>query len=197
MSSTIRFNISTNTTNPSNSGTPSGFLVLPKNVATKILKNTKIGPEEKVAVEGVINSLPFQSTLELDKSGNILLKINNTVHLVSKKSTQVKGVTIIQATKDAQHVAPTVQAEFMRIGDEEETRVPTDFQKALKEHPKVKALWVDITPLARRDWIYWITTAKQEETREKRVRVACSKMNSGMRRVCCFPGVNWLMKNGK
>lgn len=197
MLSTIRFNIST-ATGTKSSGVPSGFLALPKNISAKIVKLCNINPKEKVLVEGVINSLPFQSTLEADKLGAVPLKVNNTVHLVSKTSKQVKGLTIIQSKNITESTIPsTVPVEIMRLGDEKETRVPTDFRKALKDHAKVKALWIDITPLARRDWIYWMTTAKQEETREKRIQVACSKLSSGMRRVCCFPGVTWLMKNGK
>ena len=31
--------------------------------------------------------------------------------------------------------------------------------------PKARAVWSDITPIARTDWIHWITSAKQAETR--------------------------------
>jgi uncharacterized protein YdeI (YjbR/CyaY-like superfamily) len=37
-----------------------------------------------------------------------------------------------------------------------------------------QALWSDITPNARRDWIHWITSAKQEETPTRRIKNACS-----------------------
>jgi hypothetical protein len=35
-------------------------------------------------------------------------------------------------------------------------------------------LWSDITPIARRDWIHWITSAKQAETRARRIKNAYS-----------------------
>jgi uncharacterized protein YdeI (YjbR/CyaY-like superfamily) len=54
--------------------------------------------------------------------------------------------------------------------------------------PKVRALWEDITPLARNEWICWIEEAKKQETREKRIKVGKSKMLSGMRRPCCWAG---------
>jgi len=47
-------------------------------------------------------------------------------------------------------------------------------------------LWSTITPVARRDWIHWITSAKQPETRVRRVANACSMLAGGKRRVCCF-----------
>ena len=52
--------------------------------------------------------------------------------------------------------------------------------------PKVKEVWADITTVARRDWIHWITSAKQEETRARRINTACSMLVSGKRRPCSF-----------
>ena len=49
-----------------------------------------------------------------------------------------------------------------------------------------KATWDDITPVARRDWIAWITSGKKAETRVKRIDVACDKLACGNRRACCF-----------
>jgi hypothetical protein len=39
---------------------------------------------------------------------------------------------------------------------------------------------------ARRDWIQWTTSAKQPETRTRRIKNACSMLAGGKRRVCCF-----------
>ena len=37
-----------------------------------------------------------------------------------------------------------------------------DLRKALvAAHPKVRAVWSDIAPVARRDWIQWIGSAKR------------------------------------
>jgi Bacteriocin-protection, YdeI or OmpD-Associated len=40
--------------------------------------------------------------------------------------------------------------------------------------------------IAHRDWIHWITSAKEEETRARRIKNACSMLAAGKRRVCCF-----------
>ena len=74
--------------------------------------------------------------------------------------------------------------------------VPADLRKALASNPEASALWKEITPIARRDWVLWIISAKQAETRKRRIEVACSKLSSGKKRVCCFGGVNWMLKNG-
>jgi hypothetical protein len=67
-----------------------------------------------------------------------------------------------------------------------ERRVPVDLRKALAATPEARAVWSDITPIARRDWIHWITSAKRSETRTRRIRNACEMLAAGKRRVCCF-----------
>lgn len=67
-----------------------------------------------------------------------------------------------------------------------EPEVPEDLKKALSASPKAEALWNDITPLARWDWIRWIRAVKTPETRQKHIEVALDKLNKGMRRPCCF-----------
>jgi uncharacterized protein YdeI (YjbR/CyaY-like superfamily) len=67
-----------------------------------------------------------------------------------------------------------------------EPLVPPDLRKALNAAPKSKAVWNDLTPIARRDWIAWLNSVKQAETRKKRVERACDMLVSGKRRPCCF-----------
>lgn len=63
-----------------------------------------------------------------------------------------------------------------------EPRVPTDLRKALAAAPKVVAVWRDLTPIARRDFISWIDSAKQPETRERRIERTPDMLASGKRR---------------
>jgi len=66
--------------------------------------------------------------------------------------------------------------------------MPADLRKAIVAVPKVHALWDDITPLARNEWICWVISGKRAETRDIRIAKAISKMKSGMRRPCCWAG---------
>ncbi len=66
--------------------------------------------------------------------------------------------------------------------------LPADFRKALAADPKAAAVWNDITPLARNEWICWVTSAKKDETRKHRIVVGLDKMHKGMRRPCCWAG---------
>ncbi|MBP6962596.1 YdeI/OmpD-associated family protein [Candidatus Saccharibacteria bacterium] len=67
-------------------------------------------------------------------------------------------------------------------------KLPNDLRKAILADNNMLAMWQDITPLARNEWICWVTSAKKQETRERRIAVGKSKLNSGMRRPCCWAG---------
>ena len=67
-------------------------------------------------------------------------------------------------------------------------KVPEDLQKALMAAPKVRAAWNDLTPLARNEWICWVTYVKKPETRKQHIERACVDLLKGKRRPCCWPG---------
>ena len=67
-------------------------------------------------------------------------------------------------------------------------KIPADLQKALTTNPGLSAVWEDITPLARNEWICWVTSGKKSETRGIRIEKALSKLKGGMRRPCCWAG---------
>ena len=70
--------------------------------------------------------------------------------------------------------------------DEREPKLPTDLRKVFAAAPKAKAQWSDLTPLARKDFVMWIDSAKQSETRKRRIESIPSRLASGKRRPCCF-----------
>jgi len=76
-------------------------------------------------------------------------------------------------------------------GEESEPRLPTDLRKALAAAPMAKPQWRDLTPIARRDFISWIDSAKQPETRRRRIEKACSMLAAGKRRPCCYSIVSF------
>lgn len=66
--------------------------------------------------------------------------------------------------------------------------LPEDLESALVSRSRALATWMDITPLARNEWICWVTSAKKAETRAKRIRWGCANLEDGKRRPCCWPG---------
>jgi hypothetical protein len=139
------------------------FLTLPKNASARLPSRGK------TTVEGTMNDYPFRASLEPDGQRSHWLK-------VSQKMREAAGA-------DAGDV---VTLEIAPVGEEPEPKVPADLRNALAAAPKARALWSEITPIARRDWIHWITSAKQPETRARRIANACAMLAGGKRRVCCF-----------
>jgi uncharacterized protein YdeI (YjbR/CyaY-like superfamily) len=74
--------------------------------------------------------------------------------------------------------------------------LPTDLRKALGGSDEALAAWLDITPLARNEFICWVEDAKQKATRERRVRRTREELEEGMRRPCCWPGCKHRERNG-
>jgi uncharacterized protein YdeI (YjbR/CyaY-like superfamily) len=67
-------------------------------------------------------------------------------------------------------------------------KVPEDVRKMLASSPKSLAAWEDITPLARNEWLCWITSVKKVETREHHIKRAREELREGKRRPCCWAG---------
>jgi uncharacterized protein YdeI (YjbR/CyaY-like superfamily) len=76
-------------------------------------------------------------------------------------------------------------------------KLPADLRQALVTNPTALDAWKDITPLARNEFICWVENAKQEATREKRIRRTQEELEEGMRRPCCWPGCDHRERNGK
>jgi len=66
--------------------------------------------------------------------------------------------------------------------------MPMDLRKALTSDSAALAIWEDLTPLARNEWICWVTFVKKEETRKDHVKRTVSELKEGMRRPCCWLG---------
>ena len=67
-------------------------------------------------------------------------------------------------------------------------RVPSDMRETLVSATAVADAWNDLTPLARNEWICWVTSAKKPETRSKRIARTQEELLAGKRRPCCWPG---------
>lgn len=66
--------------------------------------------------------------------------------------------------------------------------MPADLKKMISSSKKLDEIWKSITPLAKNEWICWVTSGKKAETRDIRIEKALSKLKGGMRRPCCWAG---------
>lgn len=67
-------------------------------------------------------------------------------------------------------------------------KLPADLRQALAKHAAARAAWQNLTPLARNEWICWVTFVRKRETRADHVRRTISELVEGMRRPCCWIG---------
>lgn len=67
-------------------------------------------------------------------------------------------------------------------------RMPADIQAVLLKNKDVFTLWNGLTPLARNEWICYVTIVKKLETRNEHIVRLCADIRGGKRRPCCWPG---------
>ncbi len=67
-------------------------------------------------------------------------------------------------------------------------KLPADLRDALVSDTMAFAKWESLTPLARNEWICWVTFVKKDETRREHVKRTTSELKEGMRRPCCWLG---------
>ena len=67
-------------------------------------------------------------------------------------------------------------------------KVPKDLSAVLDADASALAAWVDLTPLARNEWICWIWSAKKQETRDRKIERIRDDLLAGKRRPCCWSG---------
>ena len=139
------------------------FLRLPKEASDQLPSRGA------VSVDGEMNGFTFQAALQPDGEGGHWLKVEPTLGERAK----------IQA-------GDTVRMEISPATVEPEPEVPEDLQEALSATPAAFAVWTAITPVARRDWIQWMTSGKKAETRTLRVEKMMDMLAKGKRRICCF-----------
>jgi hypothetical protein len=138
-------------------------LLLPKGASAKLPSRGQ------AMVKGTIDGFWFQIALEPDGRGSHWFKVDKALREAIKANAGDTVTLAIESTKEWP-----------------EPRVPEDLQTALAATPQVRSLWLDITPMARWDWIRWIGATSQSETRKRRIEVAFSKLKAGERRPCCF-----------
>lgn len=123
----------------------------------------------QVAIEGTIHGQRIKTPVEPDGNWGHWFRVDEQLQ---KKLGVASG--------------DTIQLDFSVTKDWPEPAVPTDLQKALQQHPMAQALWGDITTMARWEWLRWIQSTSNPDTRARRIEVSCSKLNAGKRRPCCF-----------
>ena len=139
------------------------ILRLPENASAKL-------PSRGMTlVEGTINGFHSKIVLEPDGRGSHWFRVDSRLR---KAAGMESGGPVTMALEPSKAWP--------------EPEVPADLTMALGSDPKAEALWEKITPMARWDWLRWIRSTNNPETRSRRIEVALSKLKAGERRPCCF-----------
>ncbi len=145
---------------------------------------------------------------EVDSSMLITLPTDASVKLPSRGMVMVKGTlngvrirVLIQPDGQGSHwfgvdkdlrqaadvtTGDTVNLEIQPTKDWPEPELTADIEKALAADPQAQAVWTDITPMARWDWLNWMGSVKLPKTLQERPEKLCSMLKAGKRRPCCF-----------
>lgn len=142
-----------------------GWMVLPLPAEA----STKLPSRGQVMVKGTINDYQFQTALEPDGRGGHWLHVDKAMQKAAGVEAGKAAVVAIESTKDWP-----------------EPEIPADIRKGLADNPDIKPLWDRVTPMARWEWIRWINSTANPETRRHRIEVSASKLQNGLRRPCCF-----------
>jgi len=139
------------------------LLRLPKSASAKLPSRGM------VMIEGTMNGFHFKAPLEPDGDRGHWLNVEKDM--------------LRAARADA---GDTVTLEIKVSQEWPEPEVPEDLMSVLRKSERAHRTWTATTPGAHWDWIRWIRSTKNPETRKKRIEVARSKLEAGMRRPCCF-----------
>lgn len=145
------------------SGQPWTFVVLPHAVSAKLARRGRI------TVIAAIYGYAFEALLEPDGKKSHWLRID-------KEQLELSGAVI----------GVDALFEIVAVDKEPEPELPADLANALQASSEAQTTWHATTTIARLDWIHWITSAKQQKTRLKRIDDACNMLAAGKKRVCCF-----------
>lgn len=124
----------------------------------------------QVAAECDMNGHTFQTVIEPDGERGHWIRIDGALQQVANIH-ENESVTI--------HVEQ--QKEWP------EPTIPDDLLEALSATSRdVHDVWLDITPMARWEWVRWVDATNNLDTRKRRIEVTISKIQNGKRRPCCF-----------
>jgi hypothetical protein len=133
----------------------------------------------QVAVEGRLDGHAFADVVEPDGLRGHWLALD-------RPRNEADDPVATTADGDSPQPGSTVALELTPAAEWPEPELPADFREALENAPASAATWSDITPMARWEWVRWVTSTRSPATRARRIEVGLDKLDRGSRRPCCF-----------
>ncbi len=121
-----------------------------------------------VMIKGTMKDVAFTAPLEPDGKGSHWFEVSDEL---------CKAAEIL--------IGQTVSLIIESTNEWLEPELPKDIMDAVIKAGLIRQ-WNAITIKARWEWLRWIRSTKNPVTRQKRIDVACSKLQKGDKRPCCF-----------
>lgn len=145
------------------------FKIGPRQIVKIPLSSSeKLPSRGMVMVEGTMNDVSFTAPLEPDGKGSHWLEVSPLL---------IKELEL--------GASETVSLNIEPIDEWIEPEIPEDIMSEIIKADLLNQ-WNSITTKAKWDWLRWIRSTKNLETRNKRINIACSKLLKGDKRPCCF-----------
>ena len=143
-------------------------LVKPEGVGTwtflgiPIEVSAMFGSKGQVKVKGTINGYPFRSTALPMGDGSHYLVVGKDIrdHIAVAQGVSVKVVL-------------ELDTEVRRI------TVPDDFLRAMDDQPQARQVFDRLSYSHQKEYVNWILSAKQTETRQRRIDKAIAMLSQG------------------
>jgi bifunctional DNA-binding transcriptional regulator/antitoxin component of YhaV-PrlF toxin-antitoxin module len=113
----------------------------------------------QVKVKGMVNGVPFKSTLLPNGDGNHFLVVPKPL----RDKAKAKAGDRVKVVVEPDAAARIVEA-------------PPDLAKALAKNKTAKQAWDEFPPSHRKAYVEWIVEAKKDVTRARRVEKAVAMM---------------------
>jgi hypothetical protein len=128
--------------------------------------NEVFGSKARIAVAGTMNGFPFRNSLMPEGDGTHAMMVSKELQAGAKaRAGDVVNVTI-DKDETERHIA-----------------APADLEKALKKNRKAASVFAALSYSCRKEYVDWITGAKQETTRANRIAKAVEMLAAGQKRL--------------
>ncbi len=124
------------------------------------------GSKSRIPVAGTMNDFPFRNSLMPEGDGTHSM-------MVSKE---------LQAGSNA-HAGDTVSITLELDTEERNIEAPPELEKALLANKSAASLFSTMTYSQKKEYVDWITSAKQEATKASRVAKAIEFLAAGKKRL--------------
>jgi hypothetical protein len=136
-------------------------------------------------IDAAYVAIPFDVEKEYGTKGQVKVKAKFDGHdyrgVIANMGT---GCHIIGIRKDirlaiGKQVGDTVDVEIELDTEERIVEIPSDLDKEFKRHPKAENFFSTLSFTNRKEYAVWITSAKKDETRQKRLTETIKKLLNG------------------